>query len=284
LVINNNSLATKLQWVWGFSMYDLNKFSGDFLTVFERLAVDIVNESADQNGMAEERLWSLPEAIISYHQNSPVSAQNENKESMVAALRYHSAKHFHEIPDFQNKITRLRSHLKEQERSFELARWSESDLDAYVSLLGDEDVWQFIPEDYPAPLTPEDALSLIETSNNVPERHQVHKVVYEGEIIGQVRILFDQTYPGTAEISYWLGKKFWGKGLASLFVPLYTSKSFLWNQGLKRIYAKVLDGNDASCRVLEKSNYKLEFLEYKSAKKKGQFYNAKIFGVYRGMY
>jgi hypothetical protein len=122
-------------------MYDLNKFSGDFLTVFERLAVDIVNESADQNGMAEERLWSLPEAIISYHQNSPGSAQNENKESMVAALRYHSAKHFHEIPDFQNKITRLRSHLKEQERSFELARWSESDLDAYVSLLGDEDVW-----------------------------------------------------------------------------------------------------------------------------------------------
>jgi RimJ/RimL family protein N-acetyltransferase len=265
-------------------MYELSNFSGDFLSMFDRMALDIVNESAHLDGVAQERLWSLPEAFISYHQHSLPSPQKENTESMVAALRFHCAKLFIEISDFQNKLSCLRSHVKEQESSFELARWSENDLQAYLSLLGDEEVWQFIPEEYPAPLSPEVALSLIETSNNVPERHQVHKVIYNGEIVGQVRILFDTIYPDTAEISYWLGKKFWGKGLASLIVPLYTSKSFLWNQGLKRIYAKVLVGNNASCRVLEKSNYKVESLEYKSANKQGQFYNAKVFGVYRGMY
>ncbi len=58
-------------------------------------------------------------------------------------------------------------------------------------------------------------------------------------------------------ISYWTGKKYWGKGFmaeASSLVLNYVFKSL----ELKRIYAQVNGGNIASRKLLEKLGFKLE--------------------------
>lgn len=58
-----------------------------------------------------------------------------------------------------------------------------------------------------------------------------------------------------AEIGYWIGVPYWGRGYASAAVQLVTAFGFE-TLGLGRIVAEVLDGNEASARVLEKAGYR----------------------------
>ena len=52
---------------------------------------------------------------------------------------------------------------------------------------------------------------------------------YEGQIVGQVRLLFNDSYPGirSAEIVYLLGEEFGGQGLMNHIILDYTYQSFL---------------------------------------------------------
>jgi len=54
------------------------------------------------------------------------------------------------------------------------------------------------------------------------------------------------------EISYWVGRAFWGQGVASKAVVLWLEKFPVPDSGL---YARVVDGNPASARVLEKNGF-----------------------------
>mgnify|MGYP001605662840 CR=1 FL=1 len=56
----------------------------------------------------------------------------------------------------------------------------------------------------------------------------------------------------SAEIGYWLGKAFWGRGIVSEALAAVTQHA-IRPHGLTRVYAVPFDGNPASCRVLEKA-------------------------------
>jgi len=84
--------------------------------------------------------------------------------------------------------------------------WRSDDLETYVSLLDNKDMWTYFPEEYPDPLTPEIAEALISNSNEAEDRHQVHAIHYGGDIVGQARLLFDGS-DDAAEISYWIGQR-----------------------------------------------------------------------------
>jgi RimJ/RimL family protein N-acetyltransferase len=66
-----------------------------------------------------------------------------------------------------------------------------------------------------------------------------------------------------AEIGYWIGKPYWGKGYASFAVQHLLAFAFSQLQ-LNRVYAHVLDYNKASQKVLEKNGltYTRQFTEY----------------------
>ena len=55
---------------------------------------------------------------------------------------------------------------------------------------------------------------------------------------------------GEPEITYWLGKSFWGKGLATSAL-----RAFLSIQTIRPLYARVVHDNYASKRVLEKCGF-----------------------------
>lgn len=68
-----------------------------------------------------------------------------------------------------------------------------------------------------------------------------------------------------AEIGYWIGEPYWGKGIATVAVSMmmkYATESF---PELLRIYAKVFEHNTASMKVLEKNNFYLECIHCKAA-------------------
>jgi len=76
----------------------------------------------------------------------------------------------------------------------------------------------------------------------------VKTVLFEGAVAGSV-LIFEQF--GEIEVSYWIGKEYWGKGIATqaLFQFLETVK-------LRPLYARAVKDNFASLRVLEKCGFK----------------------------
>ena len=64
-------------------------------------------------------------------------------------------------------------------------------------------------------------------------------------------------YRVTAELGYWVGENYWGRGIATRAVRSVTTWAFE-NFPLERIQARVFESNPASCRVLEKAGYTYE--------------------------
>ena len=75
-----------------------------------------------------------------------------------------------------------------------------------------------------------------------------------------------------AEIGYWLGRRFWGKGIMSVAVREVATFAFK-KLKLKRVYAYTFPANKGSARVLQKNGFHREGVLRKSVVKKGKFFN-----------
>lgn len=81
-------------------------------------------------------------------------------------------------------------------------------------------------------------------------------------VIG-VRLKTDVDRTG-AEMGYWLGEQFWGRGIMSEVIPAFTRWALAEFQ-LTRLEALVFEWNPASAKVLERAGYQLEGILRKSA-------------------
>ena len=84
----------------------------------------------------------------------------------------------------------------------------------------------------------------------------------------------------TAEIGYWLGEPFWGRGIATQALRARTEWVFATTP-LVRIYAHVFAWNPASARVLEKCGFTLEGRMRSSVMKDGQIIDQLMYGIVR---
>jgi len=73
-------------------------------------------------------------------------------------------------------------------------------------------------------------------------------ILYKYQIVGHI-IKYDNESLGP-EITYWIAKAFWGKGIAS-----YAVREFLKIVIVRPIYARAVSDNKASIRVLEKCGF-----------------------------
>jgi RimJ/RimL family protein N-acetyltransferase len=80
------------------------------------------------------------------------------------------------------------------------------------------------------------------------ETISVKTVLYHGAVAGSV-LTFEQF--GETEISYWIGKEYWGKGIATQALS-----RFLETIKLRPLYARAVKDNFASLRVLDKCGFK----------------------------
>jgi RimJ/RimL family protein N-acetyltransferase len=100
--------------------------------------------------------------------------------------------------------------------------------------------------------------------------------VYIGNI-GAHKIDFDNE---KAEIGYWLGEPYWGKGYGTMAVKVFV-KLLINKFNFKRIEACPYSHNIASQRVLEKAGFIYEGERRKVLKKKNKFYDDKIYAIVR---
>jgi len=111
------------------------------------------------------------------------------------------------------------------------------------------------------------------------EKRQLNLAIdLDGRVIGGIGLFAMNGH--RAEIGYWLGVKYWGRGIVPGAVKALTSYA-LRKLKLRRVYAKVFAANKASARVLEKAGYKYEGRLVKENVKHGRAVDALVFAKTR---
>jgi len=82
----------------------------------------------------------------------------------------------------------------------------------------------------------------------------------------------------TAEIGYWLAEPYWGRGLIVEACRSLVTYAFA-ALAPERIQARVIEGNAASIRVLEKLGFRFEGTLRSAVLRRGQFENVHFFAV-----
>jgi [ribosomal protein S5]-alanine N-acetyltransferase len=83
-----------------------------------------------------------------------------------------------------------------------------------------------------------------------------------------------------AELGYWLGADAWGHGIATEAAGALLDFGFAELE-LARIYAHVLEGNEASCRVLDKLGMINEGIRRQHVRKGKRLLDVVLFGMLR---
>jgi ribosomal-protein-alanine N-acetyltransferase len=132
-----------------------------------------------------------------------------------------------------------------------------SDETALVLHANDKAVANNLLDRFPHPYTLADARDWIAGAQQ--ERPETSFAICERDaLIGGIGLMGQSdVYRRTAELGYWLARRFWGRGIGSRVVAAFTPWAFR-NFELDRIEACVFSGNEASCRVLKKAGYQLD--------------------------
>ncbi len=75
----------------------------------------------------------------------------------------------------------------------------------------------------------------------------IKTILFNGDVVGNI-VCFEQL--GEREVGYWLGKEYWGKGIATQALA-----EFLETIKIRPLYAHVAKHNIGSRRVLEKCGF-----------------------------
>ncbi len=82
------------------------------------------------------------------------------------------------------------------------------------------------------------------------ERTINRTILFDGQVAGSVSCYEDEH--GRPEVTYWLGKPYWGKGIATAAL-----QALLLEIQTRPVYARAAKDNRASLRVLEKCGFTL---------------------------
>ena len=139
-----------------------------------------------------------------------------------------------------------------------LRPWREEDAGTLYKYASDPEIGPIAG--WPPHTSVENSLEIIRTVFNAPETYAV--VVKEtGEPVGACGIMFSDGLHsatmknGEAEIGYWIGKPYWGRGLIPEAGAALLARCF--NElGLDAVWCGYYDGNTKSKRVCEKCGFK----------------------------
>jgi ribosomal-protein-alanine N-acetyltransferase len=158
--------------------------------------------------------------------------------------------------------------------------WRDGDQPSLARHANDLLVWRNVRDHFPHPYTVADADAWIaRVVGHVPETQFAIEV--NGEVAGGVGLMLQEDVARhSAEIGYWLGQAYWGRGIMTGVVRRMTRYGFT-SLDLYRVYALVFEWNPASRRVLEKAGYVLEGRLRKAVIKDGQLLDQFVYAVTR---
>jgi [ribosomal protein S5]-alanine N-acetyltransferase len=98
------------------------------------------------------------------------------------------------------------------------------------------------------------------------------------ERVGAIGMNNHQHQHKRTEIGYWLLPQYWRQGVVSEVLPVVINHLFL-KEGIHRIEALVEEGNDSSCKVLQKAGFTCEGKMRECEIKNGTYISLLIFSL-----
>jgi ribosomal-protein-alanine N-acetyltransferase len=146
--------------------------------------------------------------------------------------------------------------------------WQATDAKSLVTYANNRKIWLSLRDRFPHPYSKSDALDFLRSiRGRQPET--AFAIAVGDEAVGSIEFVLQQDVERvSAEIGYWVGEPFWGRGIATEALSAVTRYAFEHHH-LTRIFAVPFAANRASCRVLEKAGYVLEGTLRRSAIKDG---------------
>ncbi|MBW8773418.1 MAG: GNAT family N-acetyltransferase [Gemmatimonadetes bacterium] len=150
-----------------------------------------------------------------------------------------------------------------------LRPWRASDAASLAQHANDDEVWRNMRDRFPHPYTLKDAREWLAFAMTLPAGTNF-AIDVDGAAVGGISFepLGDVFRVG-AEVGYWLGRRYWGRGIATEGVRALTAHAFR-HFDFVRLQASVFSWNPASARVLEKAGYTLEATNRRAMIKDGK--------------
>jgi len=138
-----------------------------------------------------------------------------------------------------------------------LRPWRPGDEPSLVRYANNRNVSGNLRDRFPYPYTAADAETWIARASGQSPATSFAIVVDDAGVGGVGVELGTDVFRRSAEIGYWLGEPFWGRGIATEVLRAMTAYAFE-HFDICRLEAGVFSWNPASARVLEKAGYTLE--------------------------
>ena len=159
--------------------------------------------------------------------------------------------------------------------------WRDADAAPLARQANDREVWLGLRDVFPHPYGIEDAYRFIAYAAGMrPQTYFAIEVA--GSVVGGIGYTLRQDVERIgAEVGYWLGRAFWGRGIATTALRLVTSHAFAAHPELRRLWAVPFARNLGSARVLEKCGYRREGTLRQSAIKDGVVCDQSMYAILR---
>jgi [ribosomal protein S5]-alanine N-acetyltransferase len=162
-----------------------------------------------------------------------------------------------------------------------LRRWELSDKTSLIRHANNKKVSRNLRDRFPYPYTDAHANAFLAAACDPNSRDFVYAIVVGGEAVGGIGAHPRKDVERhSAEIGYWLGEDFWGRGIATVAVRKL-SHHILREPEIYRIFATVFASNPASARVLEKAGFVREGLMSRAVLKDGVLIDSALYAITR---
>jgi [ribosomal protein S5]-alanine N-acetyltransferase len=160
-----------------------------------------------------------------------------------------------------------------------LRDYTTTDVERLLELANSKEVSRYLVDTFPYPYTRADAAWWINIGSK--DKGSMTKVIEDqGLFVGSVGITAQSGWRRhVAQIGYWIGEAYWGKGIATAAVQEMTDYAF--SLGHRKLYAPVLSMNVASMRVLEKCAYHLEGIHKDEVLKDDQYFDIHRYAIHQ---
>lgn len=160
----------------------------------------------------------------------------------------------------------------------EIRPWRLGDAEKLAELLNNKKILANLRDGLPFPYKVDDARDYIIAMLDADKSTTfAFAIVFNGEVVGSIGVFRQgNIHIRTAEMGYYIGENYWGKGIATEAVKLACNFIFE-NSDIIRIYAEPFARNKASCRVLEKAGFVCEGTLKANAVKNGVVEDMKMY-------
>lgn len=156
--------------------------------------------------------------------------------------------------------------------------WTLADAGDLAETINNKKIMDNLRDGLPYPYTEADGRWFISSVLEAPKDSlYAWAIDVDGRAVGSITVSRkDNIHSRTAELGYYLGEDWWGKGIVTAAVREVCDRLFVQTD-LLRIFAEPFVYNEASCRVLEKSGFQLEGVMRKNAVKNGAVLDMKLY-------